>query len=58
MSLVKERLQNAHKTKLTGSNNAELITLDTNEFMKYLASVYFVLERKITHSPISYLAFL
>jgi hypothetical protein len=56
--LFKERLQNAQKTKLSGSSNAGIITLDINEFMKCLAIVYFVLESKITHSPISYLAFL
>jgi hypothetical protein len=58
VSLVKERIQKAHKTKLTGSSNAEITTLDINEFMKCLASVYFVLDSKITHSPISYFAFL
>jgi len=58
VSLVKESLQNAHKTKLTSSSNAEIITLDINEFMNCLASVYFVLESKVTHLPISYLAFL
>ena len=49
MSLVKERLQNAHKTKLTGNSKAEIITLDINEFIKCLAHVYFVIESKITH---------
>jgi hypothetical protein len=55
---VKESLQNAQKTKLTSSSNAKIITLDINEFMNCLASVYFVLESKVTHLPISYLAFL
>jgi hypothetical protein len=54
VSLVKERLQNAPKTKLTSSRNAEIITLDINEFMKCLASVYFVLESKVTHQFLSW----
>jgi hypothetical protein len=38
------------------SNNTEIITVDINEFMKCLVSVYFVFDSKITHLTILYLA--